>query len=210
MLTFIIFALLGLLAFAIPEVGEADPASDPGQTTAMVTTAATGEPAAEKTFPETYVKQLRSEAQQRRQEADTLKARVEELENASKTELERLQTKAAKLDQVEPELKTLQATVTALVADLKAALPTELQELLPEGTPAAQLEWLRKAQKTAETLSKGDGKGEGDGAADPKLPGSGNRNPGAAGEGGAKAAQEGILKDLQRFVPALNGRTLRP
>jgi hypothetical protein len=157
------------------------------------TTAATSqaETATEKMYPESEVKKLR-------QEAAGYRTKLKEIEDANKTEAEKLAERAKRADELEPENAALRASVSALVDDLKKDLPAQILNLLPEGTPATQLDWLRKA-KTAATELKGSA----------ELPNSGGRNPGAAGEAGKKVAEEAIFKRLQGEVPALRGRVLR-
>lgn len=198
MLTLIFFAILGLLAFAIPDIGEADPASDPKLPPAgdpkdpkAGDPVDPAEPPKEKMFPESEVKRLR-------QEAAGYRTKLKEIEDANKTEAEKLQEKAKKADELEPEVTALRASVSGLVEDLKKELPEQILKLLPEGSPQVQLDWLRKAREAATEL-KGDGS---------RLPGAGGRNPGAAGEAGKRAAEEAIFNRLQQDVPALRGRTL--
>lgn len=145
---------------------------------------------AEKTYPESVIKEFRAnEARQR--------LRIKELEDANKSEAEKLAERAKQADALEPEVTALRESVAAMVTDLKASLPKELQDLLPEGSPAAQLDWLRKAQKSAATLAPQN-----------VLPNTGGRNPGSAGEAGQRQTEEAILNRLQQEVPALRGRIL--
>jgi hypothetical protein len=135
-------------------------------------TDATPEAASEATAPETVSFDLYKKLQA---ENKSLRTSRNELLNANKSETELLRERAMEAARLAPEVERLQAEnaayVSALAAEItaqKESLPKELSSLLPsKSSPVEQLEWLRKARKTAESLTAG-GKG---------LPLSGGRNP---------------------------------
>lgn len=107
---------------------------------------------------------------------EELEKRLKALEDAGKSEAERLAAKAQQADELAPkvegltaEVETLRAALLAEVDEQKKALPKEMLDLLPADTSAAeQLAWVRKAKAAAEKL-KPSGNG---------LPAAGGRNGG--------------------------------
>ncbi len=124
--------------------------------------------------------------------AKELETRLKTLEDASKSDAEKLAERAKRADELEPELTAAKAALEAAEASLQAevdeqkkALPKEMLELLPaEAALSEQLGWIRKARAAAEKLKPGSG-----------LPPSGGR-PGA----GAKPNDEPT--DAERQVAA--------
>jgi len=159
------------------------------QTTTETTEQGAAQAAAtEKVFTEDYVKRLRAENANYR-------TKLSALEEASKTEAQRLTEKAALADELSPKVERYQAAISSQVEEMKSALSPEMAALMPEGDPVAQLDWLKKAAKV---------KPAGD------LPAAGTRNP--AGGGAQAAKQVGDRKtfdELAKQIPALRGRTLR-
>lgn len=91
----------------------------------------------EKKFDEAYVKKLRAEAAKHRTEAAAAKAKAEEYEDAQKSEIERAQSKLAKVEKAkaEAESKLLRyevATERAVPSELVALLTAETREGLDE------------------------------------------------------------------------------
>lgn len=119
------------------------------------------------------VDRYRNEAGQAAKKARELEARLREVEDAQKPELQRLAERAEQVPVLERERDDWKARAVAAEAALTAevearqkALPKEMLDLLPEGaTPAGQLEWIRKATAAAEKLKPGT------------LPPAGGRNP---------------------------------
>jgi hypothetical protein len=78
--------------------------------------------------------------------------RGKELENANKTELERLREAAAKVEPLSQESNTLRGAVEQYLKAEIEALPEDKRALVdelgpPADQPAARLEWLAKAKK---------------------------------------------------------------
>jgi hypothetical protein len=115
----------------------------------------------------------RNEAGQAAKKARELEARLREVEDAQKPELQRLAERAEQVPVLERErddwkarAEAAEAALTAEVEARQKALPKEMLDLLPENaTPAGQLEWIRKATAAAEKLRPG------------QLPPAGGRNP---------------------------------
>jgi hypothetical protein len=169
------------------------PTPDPAQAAASTTPDATDPAAAqaaqpEKVYTEDYVKRLRAENAGYR-------TRLNDLEQASKTEALGLAEKAAQADQLAPKVERYQSAVASLVEEMKAGLSPDLAALMPEGDPVDQLDWLKRAQKVKPAGG---------------LPPAGTRTPPDGGAQAAQAAQsEERLKDLQRRIPALANRPMR-
>lgn len=131
-----------------------------------------------KTYGEDDMKSVRNEAASYRTKLRDAEKRLTELEDATKTETQRLQERAERLPQVEQERDALQQRAEAAEAALseevdrqKKSLPEEMRDLLPAGSAAEQLGWIAKARKTADKLRP------------PTLPPSGGRNPAGGGNG---------------------------
>lgn len=94
----------------MPEEGTPTPEGQEPTAPATDTMGASNEP---KTFDAAYVSKLRSEAAAHRKEAQEAKARVEEFENAQRSEIEKAQAKTTKAEQraAEAEAKLLRFEV---------------------------------------------------------------------------------------------------
>lgn len=141
------------------------------------------------------VDKYRNQFGQEKKRADELEAKLGQIEDANKTELQKLQEKAKKYDDAEPELTALRTTITAEVEAQKAKLPKELADLLPAGTPQSQLEWIRKASAVAPTLKPGQ----------QQLPPSGSRNP----VGGPVAGDAANFEKQVKLYPSLGRRKVK-
>lgn len=144
----------------------------------------------------------RNEIGQERKRATELEKRLQQLEDANKTEQERLQARAEKATELEQQVATWQSRAEAaeqLIADEVTACSKDLEKLdkemlglLPEGTPLAQFAWLRravaKAQKDAADREKRSG-----------LPPAGGRNPGA-GNGKQEPTEEQRAQHRQQLA----------
>jgi chromosome segregation ATPase len=146
--------------------------------------AATGEKTAETTAPETVTRdehqreldRYRNQYGQEKKAREALEKRLQELEDAQKTETQRLAEKAARADELTPALEATKAELDTLRAALEAEaeaqaklLPRHEQKLyaaLPECSAAQRLEWIRTARAEAAEREKAGG-----------LPPSGTRNP---------------------------------
>jgi hypothetical protein len=97
------------------------------------------------------VDRYRNEAGQAAKKARDLEKRLQEIEDAGKTETERLQAQAKVAEQVpelEARIESLAAVLTAEVERQKAALKDldkDMLDLLPDGPPEQQLAWVSKA-----------------------------------------------------------------
>jgi len=152
------------------------------------------QPAPQQTEHERELDRLRNQAGQERRAREAAETELNTLRNASKTELEKLQEKAAKADQLEADNKRYQATLTAEVEARKATLPEAMRDLLPAGTPDQQLDWIRKATEAAGKLAPAQQQQQ--------LPAAGNRNPAGGGQ-----SAEAIKKDQAvATYPTLRGR----
>jgi len=142
---------------------------------------------------------LRNQAGQEKKARETAEARLAEIENASKTELQKLQERAAKADQLEADNKRFQTVLTAEVDARKSELPEALRDLLPAGTPDQQLDWIRKASGAAAKLAPAGQQQQ------QQLPAAGGRNP----AGGAAGSEGAIKKDAAiAAFPALRRRRI--
>lgn len=99
-----------------------------------------------KTFDESYVKQLRSEAAKYRTEAQEAKARAQEYEDRDKSELEKLTGKLSKAEQAkaDAEARLLRFEIAA-----EKQIPADALDLLT-GTTREELE--AKAEKLLELV----------------------------------------------------------
>lgn len=135
-------------------------------------------PPEEKTYTAAEVAALRKEAAGYRTKAKDLEGRLQTLEDASKSETQRLQEKAEKADALLAERDALAAEREAMAASLAEVvesqkkalgeLDKDLLALLPEGKPTEQLGWLTRAVETARKRKPAN-----------SLPPGGGRNPGA-------------------------------
>lgn len=111
-----------------------DPASQDKTETAEAPEApATASPATggAKTFPEEYVKELRSEAAKHRKAAVEAQARLQEREDAEKSELERA---TAKLERAEKAQAEAEARLVRYEVAAEKAIPPKLVPLLTGST----------------------------------------------------------------------------
>lgn len=142
-----------------------------------------------KTYSEDDVKGLRGEAASYRTKLRDAEKRLQELEDATKSEAQRLQEKAERADALETEVGTwkeraekAEATIAEEVESRQKALPKEMLELLPPSlSPSEQLAWIRKASAAADKLKPAD---------KAALPPAGGRNPGGERNGGAPTEEE--------------------
>lgn len=148
----------------------ADPGTAPPATNPEPTEAEKAE-AARKAEIDRY----RNEAGQTAKKLREAEARLKQLEDEKLSETERLQKAAEQVPTLEQERNGWKERAEAAEAELasevevrKKALPSELAILLPAGTPAQQLAWLRTAEASAAKLKPATG-----------LPPGGGRNPGA-------------------------------
>jgi hypothetical protein len=140
---------------------------------------------------------VRNQFGQEKRLREEAEAKLTQIEEASKTELQRLTEKAQKYDAAEPELKELRTAIAAEVEAQKAKLPKELAELLPAGSPQSQLDWIRKASVAASTLKPGQQQQQ--------LPQSGGRNP----AGGPAAGDAANFEQVRKGYSALGRRRPR-
>jgi hypothetical protein len=129
-----------------------------------------------------------------RNELGQFKRRTRELEDASKSEAEKLAERAKLADTLEPEVTALRAALSAEVDEQQKHLPKEMLDLMPGGSPSEQLAWIRKARQAAEKLKPAGA-----------LPTAGGRNPGNAADGASDAAR---LEALKKQYPSLARRQL--
>lgn len=170
--------------FATDDSGGQDP-NPAGQDPAGNPHPVTDPPPAPRTYTEEEAKALRDEAAARRRELRDVQAKLKDLEDATKSEAQRLQEKAERATALESEREALTARVeaaeAALAAEVEAqakVLPKEMLELMPSGSAAEQLGWIRKARTAAEKL-KPTG-----------LPPAGGRNPAGGGNGKQEPSKE--------------------
>jgi hypothetical protein len=149
---------------------------------------ATGEETISRAEHQRLMDQLRNEAGQ-------TKKRLKELEDASKSEAERLAEKAARADALEPKITRYEQALKDEIEARKAKLPPELAELVIAEDPAEQLALIRKAEAAAAKLAP----------AQNTLPPAGGRNP----AGGADQVNDKLAMDkAQTTFPALRGRRI--
>lgn len=127
----------------------------------------------------------REEHKKVEREAQNLRKRLRDLEDAQKTETQRLQDRAAMVDTLEPQLQTvteerdsLKAALADVVKAQSKALPKEIVSLMPDGSPVEQMAWLLKAQDALPALKP-----------DAQLPPAGHRQP-ANGNGNNAPTKE--------------------
>lgn len=171
----------------MPEGAEQDPKTgvEPGQPPAGNPPAGTAQETVSKAEHQRELDRYRNEMGQ-------LKKQLQEMTDSQKSDAEKLAEKAKRADELEPEVKTLREALAAEVDARKKTLPEELASLLPEGSAAQQLEWIRKATAAAEKLGKGN----------PALPPAGGRNPAT----GAAVDDKTAFEAAQKRFPALRGR----
>jgi septal ring factor EnvC (AmiA/AmiB activator) len=140
------------------------------------------------TAPETVLREdhqreidrYRNQYGQERKQREELEARIAELEQAGKSEAERLQAKAAEADQLAPRVRALTKILKDQVEARRAELPEPMQALIPEGEPEVQLAWIEKALVAARSITPPP----------QNLPGAAGRTPAAAGGDDKRAFEE--------------------
>jgi hypothetical protein len=155
--------------------------------------AGTGTETVSKAEHDKELDKYRNQVGQTKKQLDEALARLKQLEDAGKTEAEKLAEKAKAAEVLQPRVERLEAAVKTQLDTLKAALPAEVLALMPEGDVADQLLWTQKAVAAAAKLA-GNGNG---------LPPAGGRNP----AGGTEQAADKLKFDqaLTQF-PTLQGR----
>lgn len=121
------------------------------------------------------VDRYRNQFGQEKKAREALEKRLQAIEDERKPEIERLTERAGKVETLEQQLterdEQIETLTTALAAEVerqKKTLDASLRDLLPEGSPVAQLEWLGRAAKVKPAANG--------------LPPSGGRAPGAGGK----------------------------
>lgn len=165
--------------------------------------AGTGTETVSRADHEKELDRYRNQVGQEKKRADDMAARVKALEDAGKSEADRLAEKARQADELQPRVAKLEAAAKGQLEALKAQLPAEVAELMPEGDVADQLAWTQKAVAAAAKLSGGAG-GAGSGS---ELPPAGDRNP----AGGSTDTNAKLKFDKTRAqYGAMRGRIVRP
>lgn len=140
----------------------------------------------------------RNEVGQANKRLAELEKLIADRDEATKSEAEKLAAKAAKAEQLEPEVAALRAALTEEVEAQKGALPEAMQGLLPSGSPAEQLAWIRKAKEAAAKITPAGSQST--------LPDASGRNP----AGGAQQANDKRkIDDAMGTYRGLRGRELR-
>ena len=140
----------------------------------------------------------RNEAGQAAKKARDLEKKLQELEDAGKTETERLQARAKAADELEPKLASLESQVASLTEALAAEVTRQkaalkeldpgMLDLLPDGDPVMQLAWVSKAVAKATKDRK------------TALPPGGGRNPGGDRNGKTEPTEEERQKAAQHYA----------
>jgi hypothetical protein len=126
------------------------------------------------------VDRYRNQYGQERKAREELEARIAELEQAGKSEQEKLQAKAAEAEQLAPRVRALQKILKDQVEARRAELPEPMQALIPDGEPDVQLAWIERALVAAKSIAPPQ----------PNLPGAAGRTPAAAGGDDKRAYEE--------------------
>ena len=135
--------------------------------------------------------------------AEELKARLAELEEAGKTEAEKVAAKAAEYDALLPRVKALEKALKSELEAIRPQLTEELQELIHAEAPVeAQLAQAKKLLAAQQKLA-------GQPPPPATLPEPGSRNPARSVPGvddkrAFDEAQE-LYPTLSRMVPARRG-----